>query len=252
MECKNCSKDFDPPRRDAVYCGERCRNLAYKSRKRKGRETKTRGIDLVGRRFGRLTVIERTAERQNTFVVYRCVCDCGQEKKANTGALGSGNTKSCGCLGDENRSLINSNFGDRTRTHCGWGTPTYKTWTSMKSRCADLGNKDYGGRGVRVCDEWESSFEAFLSDMGTRPPGSTIDRIDGSGDYKKDNCRWATPKAQCRNRTNNVYVSFLDRVVTMAEYAEQLNMSWSGAEKKAKRDGVYIGRMVAGGAFVKE
>jgi hypothetical protein len=88
--------------------------------------------------------------------------------------------------------------------------------------------------------------------MGHRPPGASIDRIDGSLGYEKSNCRWVVPKSQCRNRSNNVYVSFGGAVVTMAEYAEMLNMSWSGANKKARREGIYIGRMVPSGAFVKE
>lgn len=252
MKCKNCGTEFIQPRADTVYCGKKCRDIAYKKRKRDAVEVKQRGIDLVGQRFGRLTVAERTKERKNTFVVYRCICDCGNEKVSNTGALRSGATKSCGCLENENRKSINANFHKKTTKHSGWGTPTYSTWRAMKSRCADPSNKDYGGKGIKVCAEWESSFEAFLSDMGHRPPGASIDRIDGSLGYEKSNCRWVVPKSQCRNRSNNVYVSFGGAVLTMAEYAEILNVSWSGANKKARREGIYIGRMLPGGVFVKE
>lgn len=242
MICPNCLSDFIPPRKDALYCGKRCRDSAYKKRKIEKAGRKLKGIDLTGMRFGRLLVLERTNERSNTFVVYLCVCDCGKQKKATTGALRSGNTRSCGCLEIENRKRINSNFSEASRKHSGWGTATYSSWSRMKDRCSNHENKDYGGRGIKICEEWINSFDAFLRDMGKRPYGHSIDRIDVNGDYCKENCRWSIPKVQCRNRTNNVYVLYEGREITVAEFAEIHSMSWSGAEKKSKRLGIYIGR----------
>lgn len=252
MICVFCGDRFIQPRKDAVYCGKRCRNLAYKQRKREYQPKKMKGIDLTGETFGRLKVIKRTDGRYNTFVVYDCLCSCGKQTKAHTGSLKSGMKQSCGCLEIENRNRLNENFGERIKKHSGWKTAAYKSWIGMKSRCSDSNNKDYGGRGIRVCESWSDSFEVFLSDMGNPPPGGTIDRIDNSKGYSKENCRWATSKEQCRNRDNNVFVMHEGRIITVAEYAEELNMSWSGADKKAKRSGIYIGRMVSGGAFVKE
>lgn len=252
MKCHYCEKDFIKPRADAIYCNKKCRDAAYKKRKRERSPKKELGIDLTGQTFGRLTVLERTDERYNTFVVYKCLCECGNKTKANTGTLRSGSKRSCGCLEVENRERINSSFGDRTRKHGWWKKPAYKSWQAMKSRCANKNDKNYGGKGIRVCEEWDKSFERFIKDMGPPPPGGTIDRIDNSGDYTKDNCRWAVPKEQCRNRTNNSYVDFNGELITVAEYAERLGMSWSGADKKAKREGIHVGKMVPGGAFVKE
>lgn len=254
MICVFCCERFIQPRKDAVYCGKRCRDLAYKKRKRESQPKKMRGIDLTGETFGRLKVIKRTDERYNTFVVYDCLCSCGKQTKAHTGSLKSGMKQSCGCLEIENRSRINETFGEKTKKHGGWKTAAYKSWISMKSRCSNPDEKNYFGKGIKVCDEWESSFEAFLSDMGNPPPGGSIDRIDNSKGYFKENCRWASSKEQCRNRTNNVYVEYNGVIMTVAEYAEKMKMSWSGANKKSKRDGIYIGRISssAGGAFVKD
>lgn len=251
MICKRCSVEFIPPRKDVVYCGKTCRNRAYKDRKRASATPKLKGLDLTGIRFGRLSVIERTDERYNSFVVYLCLCDCGKTTKAHTGILRSGGKRSCGCLEIENRNRLNAEFGRKAVIHGGWKSRAYKSWISMKSRCSNPKDKIYGGRGISVCSEWDASFEKFLSDMGNPPPGATIDRINNDKGYYKENCRWATSKEQCRSRTNNVYVDFNGEAVTVAEYAETLGMSWSGAEKKAKREGIYIGRTGAGGALVK-
>ena len=92
----------------------------------------------------------------------------------------------------------------------GKGTPTYRTWNAMKQRCNNCNAPNYylyGGRGIKICKEWNDSFIAFLSDMGERPKGTTLDRIDSNGDYCKENCRWATPKEQSMNlRTTNIIV----------------------------------------------
>lgn len=252
MICKSCGSEFVQPRKDAVYCGKKCRDKAYKHRKKASSAPKIKGIDLTGNVFGRLKVAKRTDERRNTFVVYLCECECGNETKATTGALRSGGKRSCGCLEVENRLNLMDAFSERAVKHGGWKTAAYKSWVGMKSRCSDLNNKDYGGRGIRVCEAWSDSFDAFLSDMGNPPPGGTIDRIDNSKGYSKENCRWATNKEQCRNRTNNAFVMHEGRIITVAEYAEELNMSWSGADKKAKRSGIYIGRVVPADAMLDE
>ena len=126
--------------------------------------------------------------------------------------------------------------------HCPGGTesPTYRSWRDMRARCEKpkLANwKDYGGRGIKVCDRWQS-FENFLADMGERPAGLTLDRKDNEGHYCKENCRWATRKEQMRNRRPNRMITYQGRTLCMIEWAEQagitrhtlkyrLNAGWS-------------------------
>lgn len=106
-------------------------------------------------------------------------------------------------------------------------TPSYSSWMAMKRRCENEKNSDYpyyGGRGIKVCERWQS-FDSFLTDMGERPAGMTIDRIDTKGDYEPCNCRWATRKEQSRNKRNNVVLTFHGETKTLPEWADHLKIS---------------------------
>ncbi len=161
-------------------------------------------IELTGRRFGRLVVLERAGSTHGK-ATWRCRCDCGDETVTRGTYLRNGRTASCGCLNIERTRDANTKHGGRY-------LPEYYVWAAMKSRCGNPKVKlwhRYGGRGVTVCDRWRESFEAFMEDMGPRPSsGHSIDRIDNDGDYEPDNCRWATRAVQARtSRGSNHYTA---------------------------------------------
>jgi len=153
--------------------------------------------DLAGKRFGRL-VVSAFAGRSGKHSLWRCRCDCGVEKAIDATNLTSGAIRSCGCLRREALSK-------RSQTHGLCETPEYGAWCNLIQRCYNQKHSryaDYGGRGIRVCQRWLDSFEAFYADMGHRPTeGHSIDRYpDNDGNYEPGNCRWATASQQNSNQ----------------------------------------------------
>lgn len=173
---------------------------------------------LEGRRFGRLTVLEKSDLRSGKKVLWRCLCDCGKEVLVITSNLTGGNTKSCGCLHNE---------GNR-KTHGQCGTRLYRIWKLMKARCYQESSriyKYYGGRGITVCDEWQK-FEPFHEWAMANGYGDdlTIDRINVNGNYEPSNCRWATNEEQHNNTRRNVMLTYNGETMSLSQWAHRLNM----------------------------
>ena len=172
---------------------------------------------MVGRVFGRLTVIAETEKRgPGGVVMYLCRCSCGKTTTVSGTCLRSGETVSCGCY---NHDVI-TKFGNAV-----YKEKLYSVWASMKARCGCSTDKffhNYGGRGIKVCDEWREDYRAFKAwayENGYRP-GLWIDRIDNDGDYKPSNCRWATTKEQARNKRTTVFVEYMGNRMCLADAAE--------------------------------
>jgi hypothetical protein len=169
-----------------------------KAREHSGRPPRFAG----GERIGRLTVIE-IAKLTEQGRWYRCRCDCGNEITVRGASLARENTRSCGCLKREQTAAMGRNSAIHGHTVNKKPTPTFNSWSSMRDRCRRrkaAAYPNYGGRGIKVCDRWADSFENFLADMGERPAGTSLDRIDPLGNYEPGNCRWATAQEQSRNR----------------------------------------------------
>jgi len=193
-------------------------------------------VDVTGMRFGRLVVLRR-CERNSIGgkARWECRCDCGANHEAASDLLKSGKISSCGCL---QRELLQSRNHLTKFKHGKTGTQVYRVWVNMKHRCqnpdADC-YANYGGRGISVCARWMDSFEAFVADMGPRPRGGSIDRIDVNGNYEPANCRWASSLEQGRNKRNTRYVEVDGVRGKLPEMAERLGITYSALKNRAAR-----------------
>ena len=182
-------------------------------------------LDLTGKRFGRWLVLEETSERRKGSVMWLCKCDCGTVRAVSASTLKTGKSVSCGCY---NKEVITTHGKTHSRL--------YHTWTSMVRRCTDPNSPEADGyinRGIKVCDEWLNSFEAFAEwslangfEENAKRGECTLDRIDNNGNYEPDNCRWANVKAQGRNRRNNVVIECNGESHCLSEWAEILGESY--------------------------
>ena len=178
-------------------------------------------INLTRQRFGRLFVMGDSEVRTSSGgLVWRCLCSCGKTTMVQSKHLIDGHVQSCGCFNVDFHTI----HGYYKK---GLKSREYSCWEHMIQRCYDVAHKqykNYGGRGIKVCDRWLESFDNFYEDMGNCPDGLSLDRKDNEGDYYKENCRWATWKEQQNNRRNNVWKEYKGEKKTVSQWACNLNM----------------------------
>ena len=180
--------------------------------------------NLMGKTFGRLTVIKDSGERaKNGNILWECVCECGKKRLVLGANLLNGQTKSCGCYSTDILKKVSTKHG-LSKVN-GKKTKLFMTWDSMRQRCTNSNHanyKDYGGRGIDVCPEWLNDFEAFhdWSMANGFSDDLSIDRIDNDKGYSPDNCRWVDAKTQIRNRRNTVTYNWKGSEYTLAELGE--------------------------------
>jgi len=179
--------------------------------------------------FHRLTTIRKTGKKySNGCWQWLCSCACG-----NTTLIGSSHLKrtlSCGCVRDERKVAAVTKHGQCL-------SRTYMTWSAMRDRCNRIASpayKYYGGRGITICNSW-FQFTNFLKDMGERPEGLTLDRIDNNGDYNPENCRWASYKQQAHNRSNSIKITIDGTSKLVIEWARELGIKVSVVQGRLRR-----------------
>jgi hypothetical protein len=194
-------------------------------------------VDLAGKVFGKLTVLEfvgRPARGTSGDSLWRCRCVCGKESVAYGCNLKSGKSTTCGC--GIAAGLLKANT-----THGKYHTPERRVWTDMKTRCFNSNEKawkHYGGRGITVCDRWlgENGFSNFLADVGERPsPQHSIEREDVNGNYEPGNCCWATKQEQMRNRRDTLRILHEGKSVTLKEACESGGVNYYSARCRMRK-----------------
>jgi hypothetical protein len=176
--------------------------------------------DLTGQIFGRLTVLKRVGKKGNN-PLWECRCICGKVRQIIAYSLTSGASQSCGCLRAER---LGAATNKRNFKHGKSESKIHNAWEDMKNRCTNLkcrSYKDYGARGIKVCQRWNDSFDAFYADTGDPPEGLSLERIDNEKGYGPDNCRWATQKEQCNNTRRNVFLTYQGKTQTLSQWAEE-------------------------------
>lgn len=176
-------------------------------------------VDLTGRKFNCLTVVKQIS-KSGGRVMWECSCDCGKTTIVAAGNLRGSQVKSCGCLRSKSSK-------ERSTTHGMSETPEFYLWLTMIQRCEnpnDKAFKNYGGRGIKVCERWHK-FENFIADMGRRPTdGLQLDRKDNDGGYCPENCRWVTPTTNCNNRRVTVNITLNGVTKPLAVWAKEFGL----------------------------
>jgi len=188
--------------------------------------------DLTGKRFGKLVAME-VVGRRNGALAWLCKCDCGNEKIAASGKLIEGGCTHCGCM-----------YVNPAQTHGMTKNPLYKVWQGMKIRClypSAISYPNYGGRGIKVCEEWLNNFMCFYNDMKDGyKKGLQLDRIDNDKDYSKENCCWSTRKVQTRNKRNNRWYEAGGLNMIIMDWASYLGIGYGLIVQALDRGHLFI------------
>lgn len=198
----------------------------------------------IGERFGRLVVVSRTESLVKGQTRWLCRCDCGAETEVYATHLRSGGTSSCGCAAAElhRKAVV---------THGLSRTPTYVSWNGMMMRCTNPNDPSYdryGGRGVVVCERWQNGdgtktgFGCFIDDMGVRPEGLTLDRIDNTKGYSPENCRWASRKEQMNNRSVSRTITYNGETLPISDWCKRTGLKRAALHARVFIYGWPIGR----------
>lgn len=167
-----------------------------------------------GAKIGKWLLIDKV-ENSKKHIKWNCICECGAKKQVYDCHLKSGKSKGCKKCATNYHGMVD--------------TPEWQSWHAMRTRCLNKNHKRYGrygGRGITICQRWMDSFLNFLSDMGSRPPGTTLDRIDNNGNYEPNNCRWANEEQQQNNTKKNRYFMYEGSVYSMAQLARKVNLPY--------------------------
>lgn len=197
-------------------------------------------INLTGRRFERLVVMgavgSRACSKGKSVMMWLCECDCGSAATIPGHSLRSGNTRSCGCLSSELLSNRSTKHGHGPRSG---RKPEYRAWLEIKRRCYNENSKsfqNYGGRGIRIADEWLWDFDAFLEHVGPRPSKEwSLDRIDNSKGYAPGNIRWATRTTQNNNSRHNRLITIGTETKTLTTWCRANGISVQTANARILR-----------------
>lgn len=191
-------------------------------------------IDITGNKYGRLIVIKEDGKKGKN-VLWLCKCECGNYIHVIAYNLKNGHTKSCGCLAQEVKSKVHL-------SHNCSKTPLFRTWQHMLNRCRNKKineYKNYGGRGISVCKEWQTSFESFRdwAISNGYSENLSIDRINVNGNYEPSNCRWTNAKIQANNKRNNRLLTYNNKTQTLSQWADEINISSQTIKKRIDKYG---------------
>lgn len=197
-------------------------------------------INITNQRFGNLTVLRQSAN-MNKKTAWECLCDCGNVVTVTTSNLTCNRIKSCGCMKKE--LLIK-----RNSTHNQRNTHLYEVWKSIKQRCKNpqsYAYKNYGGRGITICKEWNNDFKAFsdwsyangytTENRTSEKTKLTIDRINNDGNYEPSNCRWVTRSHQCKNKRNNKVILYHGKSLCLVDWCKELNLHYTTISGRISR-----------------